>query len=56
MILRCLQVFYGGLGQNSHVYSGVPRVNRGDTPESWHAVCLTFGKVTKYNFFQSTFF
>jgi len=26
------------------VYSNVPHVNRGDTPESWHAVCLIFGR------------
>jgi len=51
MILRCLNVFNGGLRQNLyhwHVYSGVlPCVNRGETgktqvntPESCHAVCL----------------
>jgi len=52
MILRHFTVFYGSLRQNLshlHVYSGVPGVNRGDTPESgwiqpksWHAVCLIF--------------
>jgi len=26
------------------VYSGVPRLNRGYTSESWHTVCLIFGK------------
>jgi len=37
MILRCFHVFYGSLQQNLHhlhMYSGVPHVNRGDTPES----------------------
>jgi len=53
MMLRCFHVFYGSLRQNLHhlhVYSDVPRVNRGeagkmrlDTPKSWHTVCLIFG-------------
>jgi len=43
MILRHLQVFYGSLQQNLHhlhLYSSVLRVNRGNTPESWHTGCL----------------
>jgi len=54
MILRCLRAFYGSSRQNLHhlhMYSGVPHVNRGetgkmrvDTPESWHTVCLIFGR------------
>jgi len=47
-------MYYGGLEQNLHHlhrYSSVLRVNRGkkgkmrvDQPESWHTVCLTFGR------------
>jgi len=53
MILRCFHVVYSSLLRSLrhlHVYSSVPRVNRGetgkmrqDTPESWHTVCLIFG-------------
>jgi len=55
MIARCLHAFYGGLQYNLHhwqVYSGVPQVNVGktgktrvDTSESWHTMCLIFGRV-----------
>jgi len=26
------------------VYSGVPHGNRGNSPESWHIVCIIFGR------------
>jgi len=29
------------------MYSGVPYENRGDTPESWHTVCLIFSREGK---------
>jgi len=55
MILRCLHLLFGSLRQNlhhQHMYSFVPLVNRGDTPErgwlhseSCHTVCLIFGRV-----------
>jgi len=50
-------MFYGGLRQNLHylhMYSSVPRVNRGDTlesgwaPESWHTVCANYSKFDLY--------
>jgi len=50
MILRWLHVFYGILRRilhHSNVYSSVPHVNMGVTPESWHTVCLNIENYCK---------
>jgi len=57
VILRCLQVFKGGLRQNLYhwqVYSSVPHVNRGETGKTWMDTSESGQKVRLISSFHFT--